>query len=565
MTSLLPHTTWRVTRRCLGIGIIVVLVLLGWSRSGQTGFAQPVSEPNEAAPRIARTAIFSDDFEAYGDSSLWSLEHAFTVQSRLVANGSYAARLTQAGGAPMFGRKMFDRDHPRVYARLRFQVTSIGGEPVALLKVRSSPTETLIAIRIGPDGAISYETGATGIMATSSVAASRGTWHELQVHVDTVSEGKTVRIWLDGAELTTIRQDPWLGGSAIRGIDLGDNAAGHQADIAIDDVIVDDMFIPSTLKADPVSGTLVVRAVPPLPGIVFELEGQAFTSSDDGVARIAVERWSADLRRRIVVNDVARNDGSEATFVNWENWSQANTREVNVTFTISEPVTFSFVDSTGAAVDPAMIDSLVIKSNTGVILDIPGTRLADPTLVTALTFERTRAGFQRKPTVYVVDQVIIDGANVVNSSQQRATFDIDRQWQISLLFYGVKLRAHDAFFGSPLGTELVVEAVDGSQQRYALDADGAVVIPRVPRGEYLVSVLGAGYSPPRPIVVSRDQVVELEVISALDIAVVLGFVATSVLALVIVGRPFLVTVPYRLLRSLIAWPFRRQQMREAPR
>ncbi len=287
MTSLLPHTMWRVTRRCLGIGIIVVLVLLGWSRSGQTGFAQPVSEPNEAAPRIARTAIFSDDFEAYGDSSLWSLEHAFTVQSRLVANGSYAARLTQAGGAPMFGRKMFDRDHPRVYARLRFQVTSIGGEPVALLKVRSSPTETLIAIRIGPDGAISYETGATGIMATSSVAASRGTWHELQVHVDTVSEGKTVRIWLDGAELTTIRQDPWLGGSAIRGIDLGDNAAGRQADIAIDDVIVDDMFIPSTLKADPVSGTLVVRAVPPLPGIVFELEGQAFTSSDDGVARIA--------------------------------------------------------------------------------------------------------------------------------------------------------------------------------------------------------------------------------------------------------------------------------------
>ncbi len=266
-----------------------------------------------------------------------------------------------------------------------------------------------------------------------------------------------------------------------------------------------------------------------------------------------------------MVNDVARNDGSEATFVNWENWSQANTREVNVTFTISEPVTFSFVDSTGAAVDPAMIDSLVIKSNTGVILDIPGTRLADPTLVTALTFEQTRAGFQRKPTVYVVDQVIIDGANVVNSSQQRATFDIDRHWRISLLFYGVKLRAHDAFFGSPLGTELVVEAVDGSQQRYALDADGAVVIPRVPRGEYLVSVLGAGYSPPRPIVVSRDQVVELEVISALDIAVVLGFVATSVLALVIVGRPFLVTVPYRLLRSLIAWPFRRQQMREAPR
>ena len=442
------------------------------------GPAAPASTTEQAA---LEPLIFSDDFEAYGDSSLWTSESPFTVQSRIVANGSYAARMTNNGGVPMFGRKTLDQVYARLYVRLRFQVINIEGEPVTLLNLRPIPSESLVAIRINPDGAVSFETGATSIVATSSVIANHGAWNELMVMVDSASEQKSVQIWLNGAELTGMRQDVWLGGNGIRSLDLGDNTAGLQSDVVVDDIIVDDAFIPSTRAADPVSGTLVVRAVPPLPGIEFELDGKTFTSSSDGVARIDVARWSADLRSRIVVHDVTRKDGAHASFANWENWSQSRSREVNATFTISERVTFSFVDSAGAPVDSATIDSLIIKSNSGVILTIPGAELAKPVLVTASTYENTSTGFQTKPTVYVVDEVLIDGANVVNSSQQRATVDTNYHWQISLLFYGVKLRAHDAFFGLPLGIELLVESADGTQQRHALDDDGSVVLSRVPR------------------------------------------------------------------------------------
>src|SRR6478609_3083648 len=58
-------------------------------------------------------AILSDDFETYGDSSLWSAEYPFPVQFDIVANGSFAARLTNYGGNPVFGRKTLDKPYPR--------------------------------------------------------------------------------------------------------------------------------------------------------------------------------------------------------------------------------------------------------------------------------------------------------------------------------------------------------------------------------------------------------------------------------------------------------------------
>jgi hypothetical protein len=119
------------------------------------------------------------------------------------------------------------------------------------------------------------------------------------------------------------------------------------------------------------------------------------------------------------------------------------------------------------------------------------------------------------------------------------------------LFYGVTFQATDALFGTPLGKEVVVLAADGSEQRLTLDENGEAVIPRLARGEYSVAVIGAGYSPPRPILVSRDQVVSLEVISLLDVALVLSVIGTTVIGLILIGRPFLITTPVRWVGSIL--------------
>lgn len=514
------------------------------------GEATPGAASNAAMAPDLPQMVFSDDFEAYGDSSLWNSAPDFPVQSKIVANGAYAAELKNDGGAPVYGRKTLDGSYKRLFMRIRFQVISLGNRPVTLMQFRPSPTRSVVAIRIDAAGHLSYVTGATGITATSTVVAAPGAWHELQVLVDTTTDTGSIRLWLDQAELTTLRQNAWLGHDEIHIIDLGDNSSSQHSDIAYDDVAVDTSFIPSNRGADPVRGLLIAHALPNWRGIVFELDGRQFVTDENGVAKIVVDRWSTDLRSRITVQDDHRPDGSIASFTNWQRWRDSHSVDVYATFRISEPVSFSFVDMAGVAVDPTLIDSLVLKSKAGDIVTLSGSQLASATLPTTTVINSPK-GLTTKSTEYMVDQVIIGGSNVVNRAQQRSTFETSRHWTVNLLFYGVTFQARDALFGTPLGKSIVVKAADGSTQNLALDANGEATIPRLPRGEFSVSVVGAGYSPPRPIMVSRDQVVDLKVISMLDVLLVLSLMGIAVVGLVVIGRPFLVTNPARYVWSTL--------------
>jgi len=497
-------------------------------------------------------AIFSDDFETYGDSSLWSAEYPFPVQSDNVANGSFAARLTNHGGTPVFGRKTLDQPYPRLFARIRFQVLAISGPPTILLNFRPTQTTSTVAIRIDAQGVISYETGATGITSTSTVKAEPDAWHELQVLVDTTSNTGNMRIWLDNAELTSMRQNAWLGENSIHFIDLGDNSAGLQTDIAFDDVIVSDEFISPDRQAAPVAGTLVVNTFPAWGHIPFKLDGKTFYSDANGKVVIQVDRWSTDLRARIKVGESYQDDGSQASFTGSKNWHSVHSRNVDAAFQISEPVTFSFVDANGIPVDPSTIDSITIKSNTGLIQTFNSSQLQKPVLVTTSSVALGPAGMESRTAQYVVDEVMVGGSNAVHRAQQRSSFDVSRQWTVSLLFYRVSFSARDAFYGSSLGTEIVLRASDGTEQRVALDVDGNATIDRLPRGEYTVSVMNAGYSPPRPIHVSRDQDVQLKVVSMIDVASLMLTVGAVFLGLILIGRPFLITRPTRTLVRVLS-------------
>jgi len=555
-------------RQCCLTGFLIALVaamaLPLWESVERVTVAQestPASDgsadatdPDGDGLAAQAPAIFSDDFEAFGDSSLWARNYPFEVSEDIVANGAFAARLTNVGGTPEFGRKTLERRYSSMFLRLRFQPVEVKDGPVTLVQFRENATSPILSIQIDSTGHISFLTESTAIASTSVRTVESGRWHELQVYVNTATTDRNVRVWLDDAELSTMRQDVFLGkDKTIEIIQLGDNTGGVQSDIAFDDIVVDDSFIAPDRQAEPVPGRLLARAVPPRDGIEFELDGETFVTDDEGVARIQVRRWSTDLRSRIDVHPRAFDDGSVASFTGWRNWISPQTREVVAVFRLSQPVTFSFVDPDGVVVDPSLIDTLIIKSNTGDIHALSASDLADTTLLTA-SIVTTPSGLHLKNVTYYVDQVIIDGANVVNRSQQRTTFERSRNWQISLLFFGVKFRAVDALFGTPLGKEILIEAADGSQQTLALDDHGEVVIPRLPRGEYAVSVLGAGYSPPRPIMVSRSQAIDLEVISKLDVLLVLSFAGCSVLGLLIIGRPFLVVRPWNFLRTIVTTP-----------
>ena len=109
-----------------------------------------------AHQREQEPLIFSDDFEAYGDSSRWNRNLPFPVQSVEVSSGNFAARFAANGGAPVYGRERFEHGHSTLYVRLDFLVLEYDATPVTLLQLRAGDMSSIVTFQITRDGALTY-------------------------------------------------------------------------------------------------------------------------------------------------------------------------------------------------------------------------------------------------------------------------------------------------------------------------------------------------------------------------------------------------------------------------
>ena len=122
-------------------------------------------------------------------------------------------------------------------------------------------------------------------------------------------------------------------------------------------------------------------------------------------------------------------------------------------------------------------------------------------------------------------------------AQQRFYVVPGRFWSIELQLFSADFTARDALLRFPIGTRLDLEYPDGTVRSLPLDQDGAAQIASVPRGLYHVKIGGgSGYAPRTPLALSRDQSVELLMISYLDMALVGASLGIFALAILFFGR-----------------------------
>jgi hypothetical protein len=255
------------------------------------------------------------------------------------------------------------------------------------------------------------------------------------------------------------------------------------------------------------------------------------------------------LRQRIQVPSTqlgAEYKGAVATFWAWNSWISGLDHDVNAFFDLSYPIQLSFVDQDNDPIDLSRIDSVTLQSSVGTLYSFTADQLKSPQLLPASRVVPSPRGRRSENFLYSVVEVNVRGSNVVNRAQQRFQVTSAPSRSISLLLFSVTITAQDALFGKATGDTIRIEYPDGGTEHIALDGDHSVVLPLLPRGDYKVSVVGAGYSPPRPVTLSRDQVVELEVVTLLDVSVLGGAVVAFLLGLLIAGRPGIVTFPFRL-------------------
>jgi hypothetical protein len=187
---------------------------------------------------------------------------------------------------------------------------------------------------------------------------------------------------------------------------------------------------------------------------------------------------------------------------------------------LSYLVTFSFSQGSGGSpVNASFVESITMKSETGEILTLPAH--GDAWLLGVRAVSR-RAELLPKAVGWRVQNVQYAGTNVVNASQQRFSPAEQSNVDVKLLFYGLDVRARDAFFGFATGNAVDLVYPDGTSRRFSLDDAGRLHIPALPRGDYTLTAVGSGPKMSRPLGVSRDQVVDLAVYSWLDVLIVLA-------------------------------------------
>jgi hypothetical protein len=296
---------------------------------------------------------------------------------------------------------------------------------------------------------------------------------------------------------------------------------------------------PTASAADAPTGTptkveqVSVTSVPPVPGVTVSIDGLTATTGPDGSATLTRQRYLRTPATEIQVTDaggiIELGPDTRARFIRAY---YPSSQHPVLSFDIEKQVDFTFHDgdSEQAAND---FDSLTVRSSVGEVKVIqPG----ETPWFQAQRVVPLNGGLEVKDLYWTVQSLDRHGSNVVNRSQQRFVPAAERHVAVDLLYYTAKFRARDAFLFNPRGSAIDLTFPDGHIERIELDGYGVATVSGLPRGQYTVAVVGGGPGMSQPVAITRNQEVDLKVLSWLDLAIV-GFVLIGgLVGLVLLGR-----------------------------
>ena len=290
---------------------------------------------------------------------------------------------------------------------------------------------------------------------------------------------------------------------------------------------------------------VAIYTVPRMSGVGFKLNNKIYTSDENGVVNLSVNTSGVFSLEVLPIGEDNLPSNTQMEFARWnDNVFTADrkiyfprARRLEAGFLVSYQMNQKFYDTTNEPVDPARVSSMVIR---GIGNTYTFDRAGPVWLPSNRLIRRVGERLESQEILYDFRDVTIDGANVINRSEQRFHIRPDDTWPIQVLLYSVRFTARDAMFHFPIGKGIELTYPDGHVEKFLFDSNRAqIVIPSLARGSYSAKITGAGGSaPPTPIHLSRDQDVELLMLSYLDIALIIGIPISIALAFFFIGRPY---------------------------
>jgi hypothetical protein len=281
---------------------------------------------------------------------------------------------------------------------------------------------------------------------------------------------------------------------------------------------------PAAAASHEVAAPAVIRTVPAVPGMRFSLGGSRFRADGRGRARPPAAARASRGGLRALETEVR--PGVRARLDRW--YAGRRIAAVKLYYLVRP----RFVDLDGSRVDPRVVTSTTLEGGGGRHVLRGGGAVW-------LQGNRVPPGSRGRRSIalsYRVQHVMVAGTSVVHRGQQRISPSDSRQVELRLLLFSARFTVRDALLDFPIGSAVRVRYPDGHEQRQPLGPGAQLTLRSLPRGNYKVSADALGTSSSRPVALSRDQRVNLRVVSWLDAAVVLLGIGSIAIALLFARR-----------------------------
>jgi hypothetical protein len=302
---------------------------------------------------------------------------------------------------------------------------------------------------------------------------------------------------------------------------------------------------PASASLQPWPITITIRTVPALPGVRFTFDGAPLTTGARGVVshterhnfslhtlRLLETRFSTRDRRYHFVRWAGQRDPNQAFSPMVRGLPMRANYTVTASFGVQCPVLPFFTDQNGSAIDQGRIALVSLRSDTGESASL------SPSGTTWLPCSQTvyRGSTLSSLSVrYSVQSVMILGTNVVHAGVERFWPDRTPDPTVVGYFHDLTIAAHDALFGSGIGTVALVTLPDRSVRRVSLGSGHAATLSNLPQGRYRVKVIaGSAIISQQSLRLSKDQTVNFTAVTMWDLATMAGAVL-----LVAAGLPLL--------------------------
>lgn len=288
----------------------------------------------------------------------------------------------------------------------------------------------------------------------------------------------------------------------------------------------------------------VIRTIPPMAGIEFRFNNQIYTSDENGFVNFLVNVSGSYPLEVLQIDNELLPPNVTMEFSRWnDNIFTSNrqvyfprTRPLEAGFVFNYLVDQVFFDSNGALVDAERISTMTIR---GVGRTYTFEQAGPVWLQANRLTRRIGERLQSQEILYYFRDIKIDGASVINQSQQRFLIQPNEVLPIKVLLYTARFSARDAMFSFPIGRGIALTYPDGHIEEFLFDSpDAELEIPSLARGSYSATIIGGwGSALPTPMHLSQDQNIEVPMISYLDMSVLIGIPLLIALILLFIGRP----------------------------